>query len=185
LFRAVRFIGGSKVNRGNLREWATPLAIGSFIISAVTGVLIFFHLNIGGVKTAHTWFSWLLVAGVAAHVITYRKQFSGYFQKPLGMTIITGSLILTLAAFLPLGPDRAKPPFMTISSTLSGMPFTDIAQALKEHPIELMEELEARNIVVKDGRQTIAEIARLNNRKDMDVLATIFNIHEKNGRTAP
>lgn len=167
------------MNRNNLREWTTPLAIGSFMISAVTGILIFFHVNIGWIKIAHTWFSWLLVAGVAAHVITYWKTFPEYFQKLPGMAIIVTCLILTIASFLPIGSDRARPPFMAISSTLSAMPFTEIAQVLKEHPIELMEELENRNIVVKDRKQTIAEIARFNNRKDIDVLATIFNIHEK------
>jgi len=155
------------------------LAIGSFIISAVTGVLIFFHLNLGWIKTAHTWFSWLLIVGVASHVITYWKPFSKYFQKPLGRVIIVLCLILTLTSFLPLGPGKTKHPFIVISGTLANMPFTDLAQVLKEHPVDLMEELEARNIIVANGKQTITEIAKLNNRKDIDVLAAIFNIHEK------
>lgn len=149
------------------------------MISAVTGILIFFHLNIGWIKTAHTWFSWLLLIGVASHVITYWKPFSKYFQKPLGRVIIVVCLIITLVSFLPFGPSKTKHPFMLISSTLANMPLTDLAQVLKKHPVELIEELEAKNINVADGKQTIAEIAKLNNRKDIDLLVAIFNRHEK------
>lgn len=35
------------------REWATPLTIGSFLLIAVTGVLMFFHLDSGLNKLAH------------------------------------------------------------------------------------------------------------------------------------
>ncbi|MEZ5476590.1 MAG: DUF4405 domain-containing protein [Thiolinea sp.] len=52
-----------------LRNWATPITIGSFIISAITGVLIFFHINIGLVKPAHEWLSWFMILGVAMHLV--------------------------------------------------------------------------------------------------------------------
>jgi hypothetical protein len=35
------------------REWVTPIAAGAFLISAVTGVLIFFHVDSGLNKVAH------------------------------------------------------------------------------------------------------------------------------------
>lgn len=35
------------------REWATPVAAGAFLLSAVTGVLIFFHIDSGLNKFVH------------------------------------------------------------------------------------------------------------------------------------
>jgi hypothetical protein len=36
------------------RKWITPLVIDSFLLSAVTGVLMFFHLDVAWNKMAHT-----------------------------------------------------------------------------------------------------------------------------------
>lgn len=40
------------------RNWATPLTIGSFLLMAVTGLLMFFHLDTGLNKAAHEWLGW-------------------------------------------------------------------------------------------------------------------------------
>ncbi len=64
-----------------MKNWATPLAVGAFTISAVTGLLIFFDLELGIVEPVHKWLSWLLVTGVILHLISNWKQFTGYFSK--------------------------------------------------------------------------------------------------------
>ena len=50
------------------REWATPVAAGAFLLSAVTGVLIFFHIDISLNKFVHEWLSWTLLGAVALHL---------------------------------------------------------------------------------------------------------------------
>ena len=37
------------------RDWATPLTAGAFIVLAVTGLLMFFHLDRGLNHLAHEW----------------------------------------------------------------------------------------------------------------------------------
>ena len=37
--------------------------MGAFTLSAVTGVLMFFHLDSGLNKAAHEWLSWAMVGG--------------------------------------------------------------------------------------------------------------------------
>jgi hypothetical protein len=46
------------------RERVTPIAAGAFLLSAITGVLIFFHVDSGLSKLAHEWLSWALLGGV-------------------------------------------------------------------------------------------------------------------------
>ncbi|EWS63204.1 hypothetical protein Y695_03563 [Hydrogenophaga sp. T4] len=41
------------MNLAKQRPWITPLVMGSFALSAVTGVLMFFHLDTGLNKAAH------------------------------------------------------------------------------------------------------------------------------------
>lgn len=50
------------------REWATPLTMGAFGLLAVTGVLMFFHLDTGLNKQAHEWLGWVLLIGVSLHL---------------------------------------------------------------------------------------------------------------------
>ncbi|UWX58120.1 hypothetical protein NY406_02270 [Chlorobaculum sp. MV4-Y] len=40
-----------------LKSCATPLIIATFVISAVTGILIFFHKEGGLIKPVHEWLS--------------------------------------------------------------------------------------------------------------------------------
>ena len=45
------------------KTWAGPLTIGSFVLMAVRGILMFLHLNIGAMKLAHEWLELLFVTG--------------------------------------------------------------------------------------------------------------------------
>ena len=63
-----------------LRSWATPLTIGSFLLMAVTGVLMFFDIVPGYVSFAHEWASWLFLLGVVAHVAVNLRPFQRHLQ---------------------------------------------------------------------------------------------------------
>lgn len=76
------------------REWATPVAAGAFLLSAVTGVLIFFHIDSGVNKFVHEWLSWVLLGAVALHLVA---NFGG-FKRHL---VTRRSQVLT-------GPDIRK-----------------------------------------------------------------------------
>ena len=86
----------------NLRSWATPITIGSFVISAISGVILFFHLNIGLMKPAHEWLSWFMILGVAMHVFTNWRAFLQYFKKPIPLAVIGVFLLLTVLSFFSL-----------------------------------------------------------------------------------
>ncbi len=163
------------MNYKQIKEWATPLAIGSFVLSAATGIPLFFHLEIGWVKSAHTWFSWIFLAGAIGHAVANRKSVMLHLNKPIGRAIVGLCLVATLASFVPLGGGaKGGNPFMGMSRTLAGMPLTEIAQVVKKSPDVLIADLRAKNIAVAEEKQTVLEIAKQNNRKDIEVLFTIF-----------
>jgi len=86
-----------------LRKWATPLTIGSFLVMAVTGILMFFHLDTGLNTVAHEWLGWAMVAAVAAHLVVNARAFTLYLRKPLGRAVIGAFAIMLALSFLPLG----------------------------------------------------------------------------------
>ncbi|SHE87522.1 protein of unknown function [Ruegeria intermedia] len=87
----------------NLRSWATPLTIGSFLIMGTTGSLMFFHLNSGFNKSIHEWAGWAMMIGVAAHLILNWRPFTVYFKRPAALAIIAGCAGLLALSFLPIG----------------------------------------------------------------------------------
>jgi predicted HTH domain antitoxin len=172
------------LNSQKVRAWATPLTIGAFALSAITGIMIFFHLNFGLIKVAHEWFSWFLVLGGLFHVIGSWESFGRYFSKPTGRAIMTIFVLLIITSFLPLGhstlgdghaagQNRRMPPAI-LSRALPQASFATVANIAEHQPEELMKELESKGIVVKDKEETIREIAVRNNKQGADILNAIF-----------
>ena len=91
-----------------IKSWATPLAVGAFIISGVTGLLIFFDLELGIIEPVHKWASWLFVTGVMLHLVSNWKQFIGYFSKKPAIGIIGAALIVTATSVLPIFGEKEE-----------------------------------------------------------------------------
>jgi hypothetical protein len=156
-----------------LREWVTPLTIGSFIISAVTGIVIFFHIRIGLVRPAHEWLSWLLVLGGIIHIITNWKPFIRYSSKPISAGIIAVFLILCVLSFVPIGEKKARP-LHKAGNALLDSSFQTVAMVVKEDPINLIEKLESKGVLVKNVDQTLQDIAVQSNKSGRVLLGLMF-----------
>jgi len=160
----------------SIKSWATPLAVGAFTISAVTGILIFFEIEIGLVEPIHKWLSWLLVCGVALHVISNWKQFTSYFSKKPAIGIIGAALLITIASVLPLsGEDEEKEnPAKMAAYALASSSIETVAQVVKTTPTALVEQLGAKGIVVNDTAATVEQIAKNNGKHPKEVLGDIL-----------
>ena len=86
----------------NLRKWATPLTVGSFLIMGVTGILMFFHVESGLNGFIHEWAGWAMVAGVSAHLTMNWRAFTTYFKRPLAKVIMGISAVLLAVSFMPV-----------------------------------------------------------------------------------
>ena len=91
----------------SLRPWATPLTIAAFFIMAVTGVMMFFHINTTLGKVLHEYASWLMVIGVAVHLVLNWRPFTTYFKRPVAATVVGAGALLLALSFLPLGPNTS------------------------------------------------------------------------------
>lgn len=156
-----------------LREWATPLTIGSFVISAVTGVIIFFHIRIGLVRPAHEWLSWFLVLGGIFHIVTNWTAIIRYFSKPISSSIITGFIILSVLVFIPTSEKKARPLHLA-GNALLDTTLQTVALVAKEEPDNLIEKLRKRGVLVKNSKQTVQEIAVQSNKPGKVLLGLIF-----------
>lgn len=163
------------MNGGKIRTWATPLTIGSFALSVITGILLFFHVQLSLAKVLHEWCSWLLVIGGLFHVIGCWKPFTKYFSKPLGLGIIGLFFVLIVASFIPVGDTHKKgmPP-NRMAKLISETSFETVAAVADHQPEELMKDLASKGIVIKGKDETIRGIAANNGKQNAEILSLIF-----------
>lgn len=162
-----------------LRAWAGPLTIGSFAVVAVTGVLLFFHVDAGLSKVAHEWLSLLLVVGAVAHTAVNWRPFLTYFRRPVGMVVIgvmlaLGTASLCLSPGGPGGRGHGPRQFMAVAGALETSSLRVVAQVAKSSPETLVEKLKAQGIQVRDSDQTVAEIASENGTRGFEILGQLL-----------
>jgi len=164
-----------------LKSFTTPLAVGAFTISAVTGLLIFFDVEIGMVEPVHKWLSWLLVSAVLLHVMSNWKQMSGYFSKKPALVIIGAALIVTGASLLPMFGEKEEgeegengKSGGTAVRLLESSSLETVALVVKTTPQQLVKQLGKSGVVVKDPSLTIQEIAKQNGNDGKAVLGAIL-----------
>lgn len=143
------------------RDWSTPLTIGSFGLMAVTGILMFFHLDSGLNKTAHEWLGWVMVAGVTAHVAANWLGFKRYFlSSTVGRGILAVSVLVIAGSFIPLsgeGDGGGSPPSLAIRAVTQA-PLAQVAPLTGRSMEQLITDLAAAGIVVTGGDQTLASV---------------------------
>jgi hypothetical protein len=147
------------MNLNRHRPWITPIVIGAFFLSAVTGVLMFFHLDSGLNKTAHEWLSWAMVIGVSLHVLLNLPAFKRYFTQSTGRAIVgTFALVLGLSFIPASGSEGDEPGFAAPIRALSSAPLPVLAQVVGRSPEEVRTTLRAAGFGVADEQQSLKDV---------------------------
>ena len=155
------------------REWATPLTIGSFAAIAVTGVLMFFHVDSGLNKAVHEWVSWLLVIGVALHVLANVASFKRYFTQARARWLIGGGLLVLALSFAPLG-GRSEPPFVGPLKVLAAAPLPTLAQLAGVSTAQMRDRLRAAGLAPAGDADSVQSLAGPDLRRQVGVLRRVL-----------
>lgn len=160
----------------SFRSWATPLATGTFAISAITGIFLFLDIEIGNVEPVHKWIGIAMVAGVMFHVVANWKQFTGYLSKKPAVAIMATALLATLLSVLPIGGEEGERenPAKMAASALAGSSLETVAPVLGTTPAKLMEGLQSKGLTVTDTQQRVTAIAKANGVHPKELLADLF-----------
>jgi Icc-related predicted phosphoesterase len=162
-------------HKHQMRQWVTPCTIGAFILTALTGILLFFKVNPGLIKPAHEWLSWLLVISTLLHLFVNWRPSVHALSRPVGKGILAVFLLFTCIAFLPLDGSRHKQHSSKwLAEALIHAPLTTVAQLANHDADEMAEILSAQGIHLKNREQTIEEIAADNNKRSLEILAMIL-----------
>lgn len=162
------------MNLNSHRPWITPVVIGAFGLSAVTGVLMFFHLDSGLNKTAHEWLSWAMVIGVSLHVLLNLPAFKRYFTQTIGRVVI-GLFALVLAlSFIPAGGSGGEPGFAPPVRALAKAPITVLAQVAGTSTDEVRAKLQAQGLTVTSDQQSVADLVGGDLRQQIGAMSKVL-----------
>jgi hypothetical protein len=157
-----------------MRKLAGAVAIGSFAVVAVTGVLMLFRARFGLMTHAHESIGLLMVVGVVAHIIANWKPFCGYFKTTGSLVIIAALFVLGAASLLIPGRTPNRQYTTSTLSAVERSSLSAVAQVAQEAPEALVKKLEAKGIRVSDTQTTIQSIASENGVASAEVLDCIF-----------
>jgi len=160
------------------REWATPLTMGAFGLMAVTGILMFFHLDTGLNKTAHEWLGWVMVAGVAAHAAVNWAGFKRHFLSAgPGRAILAISMLITVASFISpprVGSGALPPPVMALKAVTKA-PLSNIAPLTGKTVERLMVELAQAGIRIPDAGASLDSVLAGDRTLEAKAMTVIFD----------
>lgn len=157
-----------------LRNWATPLIIGASILLAVTGVLMFFHLDSGLNKTAHEWLSWLFIAGMAGHVIANLPSLKRHLTAPLGRGIVVVFVLLLAGSFMSFGGGKGKPPMRLIAQSVAAAPLASVAGVAGTSVEDLVRKLQRGGYDKAEASVSVRQLADGNQGEENRIMSLIF-----------
>jgi len=159
------------------RDWATPLTIGSFMLMAVTGVLMFFHLDRGLNKVAHEWLGWLMVAAVAAHALVNLPAVKRHLLlSRLGRGVVAACLLLLAASFATLPGGKAgelSPPVLAMQA-VARAPLNQVAPLSGKPVDQLMRELANAGLAPASADQSLASALGNDRQKTAAAMRLLF-----------
>lgn len=140
------------------RPWITPLVTGVFVLIAVTGVLMFFHIDRGLNKLAHEWLGWVMVVGVGLHVVLNLPAFKRYLgQKTAWVVMGVFFAVLALSFMTPPG-GKKEPSFAAPVHALARTPLSVLAQVMGKTPEDIKTELGKAGLSVDSDDQTLQDL---------------------------
>jgi hypothetical protein len=157
-----------------VNRFTTPLTLGLFAVSAISGMALFFHLGQGVFHSMHEWPSMVLLAPFAFHLWKNWGAMMGYVRRrallaPLVATIIAAAVFAVPA----LTQGERGSPFKAVQ-LMTQTPLKDLAPVLKQSPEALQATLKQRGYAMASSSDTLASVAAASGVPAMKLLLDVM-----------
>ncbi len=147
-----------------LHRFSTPLTVGFFAVSAISGTALFFHLGEGIFHEMHEWLSMVLLAPIALHLWKNWGPLVAYARRGTLLLPVAAALLLAGAFAVP-GRDDDGPgghdgrPGGRAVQLMIEAPLSDLAPVLKTTPDALAASLRQRGYTVNSPADSLHAVA--------------------------
>lgn len=156
------------------RAWVTPLTAGVFGVMAVTGALLFFHIDVGLSKTAHEWLGWLLLAAVLGHGALNWMSLKRHLTSSRPAQALLLAAGLTLVGSLMAGSGEAPSPPGLLMRAVGQAPLASVAPLTGKPLAEVQADLVALGLPAADGQQTLQQLTGNDRQRMGDAVRVLF-----------
>lgn len=165
-----------------LARWGSTLIVWSFLVTGVTGVLLFYRVHAPPTEILHIWIGMLMLAAFIPHVARNWKSFLGYFRKT--PTYVALVLTVVISAFLAYPAmtgtqERGGPPgirsLFAVSEALGSAPVGDLAPLLDTDGPGVVARLEQLGVSASGPEVTLKEAAQASGKNVNEVLGALFS----------
>ena len=153
----------------------TSATIVLFLVSAVSGVLMFFGLAPRSLREIHEILSTLLVPIAVLHVVCNWNRFKSYFKFKL----VTGVVVLFLVSipFLYLEQPKEKFSAWSLVAQLEHGELRNVGAAMGIPESDLAALLKTEDIAYQSLSQSLGEVSRMNHKRPHELLGVISRRH--------
>ncbi len=171
-----------------INKWGSTLIFASFVITSVTGVLLYFRIHTPPTEALHIWIGFLMIAGALFHIVRNWGQFLGYFRRPAfyGGLMVTALISAALAYPVLFGTEAAgeggRPNLraaITISRVVANASLSDLAPLAKTDASGIMAKLSEMGVTVSDPAASLQSVADSAGKSPQDLAAALFGSGEE------
>jgi hypothetical protein len=149
-----------------------------FVCIAITGILMFVGMRLAFVEPLHIWFGLAFIAVSGLHLMKNWKTFSFYFAKKTTiLSIVSVGIIASLFIIVPMLQPHSSDinPKQKIFTTVMNAPLSEVARFFSLDEEMMMKQLQDSSGIEATQKQSIAEIAKANNKKSDEILHLVLN----------
>ena len=143
-----------------IHRYGTPLTTGLFLVSAVSGVALFFRWQPAAFHMMHEWLSLVLLAPFALHIWKNWKPFVGYLKRrTLIIPLLASILVAVPFAVNGMMQSRGGSPGFRVMSVMTKARLIDLAPVLNASPEDLVKRLRDEGHKVDAPEATLEGVA--------------------------
>ncbi len=159
-----------------LNRYATPLTLGLFAVSGISGIALFFHVSQGVFHGMHEWLSMVLLAPFAFHLWKNWGAMMGYVRRRALLIPLAATLIAAAAFAIPsLTQAERGSPFKAVQLMIK-TPLKDLAPVLKTSPDALQAALQQRGYKIASSNDTLDSVAASSGVPAMKLLLDVIPV---------
>lgn len=156
----------------HIRSIALPIITGSFLLVAITGIILFFNVDIGISREVHIFLAWTTVTGFVLYIISYfsllKKLVRLHMREVHALVYVSVfALLISSSVFINVVNGGGN----NFNSSIFLKKFreatiSEIAPILDKTPEQLSIELQRKGYILADPNLTVTQIATTDNKAD-------------------